>query len=137
MVTICTIAQMAMYIKKKIEARRDRIAASTNNDGTNSIRISPNCMNNQRLNQYLCTTAGMLFLLLTIFIIFFTSNMISFYNFILNYFKFNLNRDEKMLLTQDFVEISLNLCIPLYMYWKNDALFDHLAHEILNIPHYL
>ena len=132
---------MAMYIKKRIEARRDRIAACTNNDGTNSIRISPNCINNQRLNQYLCTTAGMLLLLLTIFIIFFITNiimadnMILFYNFILNYF--SLNRDEKMLLTQDFVEISLNLCIPLYMYWKNDALFDHLAHEILNIPHSL
>ena len=132
---------MAMHIKKKIEARRDRIAACTNNDGTNSIRISPNCINNQRLNQYLCTTAGMLLLLLTIFIIFFITNiimadnMILFYNFILNYF--SLNRDEKMLLTQDFVEISLNLCIPLYMYWKNDALFDHLAHEILNIPHSL
>ena len=119
---------MAMYIKKKIEARRDRIAASTNNDGTNRIRISTNCINNQGLNQYLCTTAGMLLLLLTIFII----GLNRFYNFILNYF--SLNRDEKMLLTQDFVEISLNLCIPLYMYWKNDALFDHLAHEILNIP---
>ena len=123
---------MAMYIKKKIETRRDRIAASTNNDGTDRIRISPNCINNQRLNQYVCTTAGMLLLLLTIFIIWLFDNMILFYNFILEHFR--LNRDEKMLLTQDFVEISLNLCIPLYMYWKNDALFDHLAHEILNIP---
>ena len=123
---------MAMYIKKKIETRRDRIAASTNNDGTDRIRISPNCINNQRLNQYVCTTAGMLLLLLTIFIIWLFDNMILFYNFILEHFR--LNRDEKMLLTQDFVEISLNLCIPLYMHWKNDALFDHLAHEILNIP---
>ena len=125
---------MAMYIKKKIEARKHSriVAMCTNNNGTDRIRISPNCMNNQRLNQYVCTTAGMLLLLLTIFIIWLFDNMILFYNFILEHFR--LNRDEKMLLTQDFVEISLNLCIPLYMYWKNDALFDHLAHEILNIP---
>ena len=123
---------MAMYIKKKIETRRDRIAASTNNDGTDRIRISPNCINNQRLNQYVCTTAGMLLFLLIIFIIWLIGFTNIFYNLILNYF--SLNRDEKMLLRQDFVEISLNLCIPLYMYWKNDALFDHLAHEILNIP---
>ena len=42
-----------------------------------------------------------------------------------------------MLLTQDFQEITLNLCIPLYIYWKNDELFNYLAYEILNLPHSL
>ena len=123
-----------MSIKKKIEAKRDRIAIGNNNQQARINNISTNCINNQRLNQYLCTTAGMLLLLLILVIVGYT-HIPLFYDIILNYF--SLNRDEKMLLTQDFVEITLNLCIPLYMYWKNNALFDHLAHEVLNIPHSL
>ena len=121
-----------MSIKKKIEARRDRIAIGNSNNQEAGINtISTSCINNQRLNQYLCTTPGMLLLLLILVIVAFT-HMVLFYDFFLNYF--SLNRDEKMVLTQGSVEIILNLCIPLYMYWKNNALYDHLAHEILNIP---
>lgn len=129
--SICTIAQIAMFMKKKIEDRRDRLVVG------NIYQQSPTstrCMNNQSLNQYLFTTAGSLIIILIVVIVGYT-HIPLFYNVFLSYFSFNA--DEKMLLTQDFQEITLNLCIPLYIYWKNDELFNYLAYEILNLPHSL
>ena len=120
-----------MFMKKKIEDRRDRLVVG------NIYQQSPNstrCMNDQQLNQYLFTTAGSLIIILIVVIVGYT-HIPLFYNVFLSYFSFNA--DEKMLLTQDFQEITLNLCIPLYIYWKNDELFNYLAYEILNLPHSL
>ena len=81
LVSICTIAQTAMSIKKKIEARRDRIAIGNSNNQEAGINtISTSCINNQRLNQYLCTTPGMLLLLLILVIVGF-AHMVLFYDF--------------------------------------------------------
>ena len=127
MISICIIGQTAIFFKKLIEYKKDHIAAGNirqeSNDNQQWINI-----NNQRWNQYICTTFGTFVILLGLAL------AVLFSYRILSYMlqNSNLNEHEKFIFWRIVVTI-LELCIPLYMYTRNEKLLKHFAYEILHI----
>ena len=122
MISICLIAQTAIFLKRKFEHRRDNFAVG--NITYEEKKDDNNCMNNLEWNPYICTTPRTFFFLVAVFILHLCSGNLL--------FKWsNLNSHEKSLLATNAFQVILSLGVPLYMYSKNMSIFQHLIHEIL------
>ena len=123
MLSICLIAQTAIFLKKKFELRRDRFAVG--NIKYEEKKNNTNCMNIQKWNPAICNTPQYISL---IFVVVFVINFAS-GNLLLKWS--NLNSNEKSLMATNIFQLILNLGIPLALYAKNKSIFQHLIHEIL------
>ena len=122
MLSAVIIAQTAIFLKKKIENRRDRIAVG-NIEYDEEKNNNTNCMNTQKWNPNICATPRTFLMILLVFIVHFISGN-SLYSW------FNLNSNEKSLLATNVYQLMFNLGVPLYMYGKNISIFQHLIHEL-------
>ena len=124
MLSACVIiAQTAIFIKKKFENRRDRIAVG-NIEFDGEKNNNTNCMNTQKWNPNICATPRTFLMILLVFIVHFISGN-SLYSWS------NLNSNEKSLLATNVYQLMFNLGVPLYMYGKNTSIFQHLIHDLL------
>ena len=112
---------MIIFLKKKIEHRKDHLAVGNMKDKEKED-TKTKCLNTQRWNPYINTSTTLLFAVATQYQI---AKLI---------YKFaNLNPYEKSLLAADLMQMILCLVVPLSMYAKNKSMFQHLIHEILQI----
>ena len=121
MLSAVIIAQTAIFLKKKIENRRDRIAVG-NIEYDEEKNNYTNCMNTQKWNPNICATPRTFLMILLVFIVHFISGN-SLYSW------FNLNSNEKSLLATNVYQM-FNLGVPLYIHGKNISIFQHLIHEL-------
>ena len=120
LLSICIIAQVAIFLKKQDEHRRDRfVVANVENQNTN------NFMNNQEWNLLICTSPQTVFFVFMILILHMFSRIIE-----LKWLP-DFNSFEKSLLVTSIYQIIINAVVPLYMYGKNMSMFRHLIHDIL------
>ena len=121
LLSICIIAQIAIFLKKQYEHRRDRFVV-VNFEHQNTH----NCMNNQKWNLRICTSPQIVFFVIIIWV------MHIFYYYIIE-LKWlpDFNSFEKSLLVTSIYQIIINAVFPLYMYGKNMSMFRHLIHDIL------
>ena len=120
------IGQMTIFLKKQIEHRKDHLAVGIMKDQEREGSTKTKCLNTQRWNPYITSMRQTFFTLLFAFA--------SQFQIAKLIFKFvNLNPYEKSLLATDFMQMTLCLAVPLYMYAKNKSMFQHLIHEILQI----
>ena len=120
MLSICIIAQIAIFLKKQDEHRRDRfVVANVEKQNTN------NFMNNQEWNLLICTSPQTVFFVFMILILHMFSRIIE-----LKWLP-DFNSFEKSLLVTSIYQIIINAVFPLYMYGKNMSMFRHLIHDIL------
>ena len=122
MLSAVIIAQTAIFLKKKIENRRDRIAVG-NIEYDEEKNNYTNCMNTQKWNPNICATPRTFLMILLVFIVHFISGN-SLYSW------FNLNSNEKSLLATNVYQLMFNLGVPLYIHGKNISIFQHLIHEL-------
>ena len=123
MLSAVIIAQTAIFLKKKFENRRDRIAVG-NIEYDEEKNNHTNCMNTQKWNPNICATPTTFFIILVVFVVHFISG-----TSLLKWF--NLNSNEKSLLATNVYQLMFNLGVPLYMYGKNISIFQHLIHDLL------
>ena len=119
MLSICIIAQIAIFLKKQFEHRRDRfVVANIEKQNTN------NFMNNQEWNLLICTSPQTVFFVFMILVMHMFSRIIE-----LKWLP-DFNSFEKSLLVTNTYQIILFI-VPLYMYGKNVSMFRHLINDIL------
>ena len=120
LVSICIIAQIAIFLKKQYEHRRDRyVVANLEHQNTQ------NCTNNQKWNLRICSSPQIVFFVIIIWV------MQIFHRFIELKWLPDFNSFEKSLLVTSIYQIIINAVFPLYMYGKNMSMFRHLIHDIL------
>ena len=120
LLSICIIAQIAIFLKKQFEHRRDRfVVANLQHQNTHK------CMNNQKWNLRICTSPQIVFFVIIIWV------MQIFHRFIELKWLPDFNSFEKSLLVTSIYQIIINAVFPLYMYGKNMSMFRHLIHDIL------
>ena len=121
---------MAIYIKKHIERRRDKICLTLINQDqeeqnqNNDSLPKPLIANNKRWNDYLCNNTGLIVIIFVVAIIVCLSHFG--YLFCLA----NHCEEDRMLLTTFFYYIILIVFIPACVYAKNDRLFNYVKTEI-------
>ena len=120
LLSICIIAQIAIFLKKQFEHRRDHFVVA-NLEHQNAH----NCMNNQKWNLRICTSPQIVFFVIIIWV------MQIFHRFIELKWLPDFNSFEKSLLVTSIYQIIINAVFPLYMYGKNMSMFRHLIHDIL------
>ena len=112
---------MIIFLKKKIEHRKDHLAVGNMKDQEKKD-TKTKCLNTQRWNPYINTSTT---LLVAVAAQWHIAKLIM---------KFaNLNPYEKSLLAADLMQMILCLVVPLSMYAKNKSMFQHLIYEILQI----
>ena len=121
---------MAIYVKKHIERRRDKICLTLVNQDqgeqkqNNNSLPKPLIANNKRWNDYLCNNTGLIVIIFVVAIIVCLSHFG--YLFCLA----NRCEEDQMLLTTFFYYIILIVFIPACVYAKNDKLFNYVKTEI-------
>ena len=136
MIITCTIGQIAIFVKKFIEHRKDRIRVALINpnleknekNGDNSSVSNSMGANNKRWNDYLCNNTGFFAIL------FLVAFLVCFWHFGLDQYLLtkNLDEEDKRLLKYHFINyLIINVVIPASIYAKNDKLFNHVKTEIL------
>ena len=129
MIIICTIGQIAIFVKKLIEKRKDKIRLTLINQNLeknkeNNSLSKPLKNNNKRWNDYLCNNTGLIVIIFVVAIIVCLSHFG--YLFCLA----NHCEEDQMLLTTFFYYIILIVFIPACVYAKNDKLFNYVKTEI-------
>ena len=120
LLSICIIAQIAIFLKKQFEHRRDHfVVANLEHQNTH------NCMNNQKWNLRICSSPQIVFFVIIIWV------MQIFHRFIELKWLPDFNSFKKSLLVTSIYQIIINAVFPLYMYGKNMSMFRHLIHDIL------
>ena len=131
MIITCTIGQIAIFVKKFIEHRKDRIRVALIDPNLQKNRGNKSnsfVANNKRWNEYLCNNTGLFVIL------FFVAFLVCFWHFGLDQYLLtkNLDEEDKRLLKYHFINyLIVNVVIPACMYAKIDKLFNHVKTEIL------
>ena len=117
---------MAIFIKKEIYRRKDKLHRYNANEflnpnlnseeNGNAIRV-----NTQRWNHYICSVTGYFVLIMILFLMAVLKNLI--------FNASSLDDQEKMQLKDNFIQMILNVFIPVSMYVMNSRLFQHVKNE--------
>ena len=127
---ICTIGQIAIFVKKHIEKRKDKIrltfiSQNLEKKKENNSSSKPWKNNNKRWNDYLCDNAGLFVILLVIALMAFLWNPFGQYISL-----GDLDENTQNILKLDIQYLILTVVIPSCVYAKNDKLFNHVKTEV-------
>ena len=130
LIIICTIGQTAIFAKKLIEKRKDKIRLTLINQNLeknkeNNSLSKPLKNNNKRWNDYLCNNAGLFVIIIVVALMAFLWNPFGQYISL-----GNLDENTQNILKLEIQYLILTVAIPAYVYAKTDKLFNHVKTEI-------